>query len=72
MSDIHYDIEGFTAGLAVEVFNKDQLVAMGFGFGDDRMANNIDRYGNTTAATEPTAPIIPPPQNSARALFVSR
>lgn len=30
-----------------------QLVAMGFGFGDDRMANNIDRYGNTTAATIP-------------------
>jgi 3-oxoacyl-[acyl-carrier-protein] synthase-3 len=30
-----------------------QLVAMGLGFGDDRMANNIDRYGNTTAATIP-------------------
>ena len=30
-----------------------QLVAMGLGIGDDRMANNIDRYGNTTAATIP-------------------
>ena len=30
-----------------------QLVAMGLGFGDDRMANNIERYGNTTAATIP-------------------
>jgi len=30
-----------------------QLVAMGLGFGDERMANNIDRYGNTTAATIP-------------------
>jgi len=30
-----------------------QLVAMGLGLGDDRMANNIDRYGNTTAATIP-------------------
>ncbi|MFN2426861.1 MAG: beta-ketoacyl-ACP synthase 3, partial [Candidatus Binatia bacterium] len=30
-----------------------QLVAMGLGFGEDRMANNIDRYGNTTAATIP-------------------
>jgi 3-oxoacyl-[acyl-carrier-protein] synthase III len=30
-----------------------QLVAMGLGFGDDRMVNNIDRYGNTTAATIP-------------------
>ena len=30
-----------------------QLVAMGLGIGDDRMANNIERYGNTTAATIP-------------------
>jgi 3-oxoacyl-[acyl-carrier-protein] synthase-3 len=30
-----------------------QLVAMGLGIGDERMANNIDRYGNTTAATIP-------------------
>jgi 3-oxoacyl-[acyl-carrier-protein] synthase-3 len=30
-----------------------QLVAMGLGIGDDRMANNIDLYGNTTAATIP-------------------
>jgi len=30
-----------------------QLVAMGLELGDDRMANNIDRYGNTTAATIP-------------------
>lgn len=30
-----------------------QLVAMGLGIGDDRMGNNIDRYGNTTAATIP-------------------
>lgn len=30
-----------------------QLVAMGLGLGDDRMVNNIDRYGNTTAATIP-------------------
>ncbi|RMD83731.1 MAG: ketoacyl-ACP synthase III [Candidatus Dadabacteria bacterium] len=30
-----------------------QLVAMGLGIGDDRMVNNIDRYGNTTAATIP-------------------
>jgi len=30
-----------------------QLVAMGLGIGEDRMANNIDRYGNTTAATIP-------------------
>ena len=30
-----------------------QLVAMGLDIGDDRMANNIDRYGNTTAATIP-------------------
>jgi len=30
-----------------------QLVAMGLGIGEDRMANNIERYGNTTAATIP-------------------
>lgn len=30
-----------------------QLVAMGLGLGEDRLANNIDRYGNTTAATIP-------------------
>jgi len=30
-----------------------QLVAMGLGISDDRMANNIERYGNTTAATIP-------------------
>jgi len=30
-----------------------QLVAMGLKIGDERMANNIDRYGNTTAATIP-------------------
>lgn len=30
-----------------------QLVAMGLGFGEDRLANNIERYGNTTAATIP-------------------
>ncbi|RMF24525.1 MAG: ketoacyl-ACP synthase III [Deltaproteobacteria bacterium] len=30
-----------------------QLVAMGLGIGEERMANNIDRYGNTTAATIP-------------------
>jgi 3-oxoacyl-[acyl-carrier-protein] synthase-3 len=30
-----------------------QLVAMGLEIGDERMANNIDRYGNTTAATIP-------------------
>jgi len=30
-----------------------QLVAMGLGITDDRMANNIERYGNTTAATIP-------------------
>jgi 3-oxoacyl-[acyl-carrier-protein] synthase III len=30
-----------------------QLVAMGLGLDDTRMANNIDRYGNTTAATIP-------------------
>lgn len=30
-----------------------QLVAMGLGLGEDRIANNIDRYGNTTAATIP-------------------
>ena len=30
-----------------------QMVAMGLGIDDDRMANNIDRYGNTTAATIP-------------------
>jgi 3-oxoacyl-[acyl-carrier-protein] synthase-3 len=30
-----------------------QLAAMGLGIGEDRMANNIDRYGNTTAATIP-------------------
>jgi 3-oxoacyl-[acyl-carrier-protein] synthase-3 len=30
-----------------------QLVAMGLNFDDTRMANNIDRYGNTTAATIP-------------------
>ncbi|HYC54471.1 MAG TPA: beta-ketoacyl-ACP synthase III [Candidatus Binatia bacterium] len=30
-----------------------QLVAMGLGIGEDRLANNIDRYGNTTAATIP-------------------
>ena len=30
-----------------------QLVAMGLGFDDTRMSNNIDRYGNTTAATIP-------------------
>ncbi len=30
-----------------------QLVAMGLGIDDARMANNIDRYGNTTAATIP-------------------
>ena len=30
-----------------------QLVAMGLGFDETRMNNNIDRYGNTTAATIP-------------------
>jgi len=30
-----------------------QLVAMGLELGDSRMANNIERYGNTTAATIP-------------------
>ena len=30
-----------------------QLVAMGLKIGEERMANNIDRYGNTTAATIP-------------------
>lgn len=30
-----------------------QLVAMGLGIDEDRMANNIERYGNTTAATIP-------------------
>ena len=30
-----------------------QLVAMGLGFDETRMSNNIDRYGNTTAATIP-------------------
>jgi 3-oxoacyl-[acyl-carrier-protein] synthase-3 len=30
-----------------------QLVALGLGLGEDRIANNIDRYGNTTAATIP-------------------
>jgi 3-oxoacyl-[acyl-carrier-protein] synthase-3 len=30
-----------------------QLVAMGLKIGDDRMVNNIDRYGNTTNATIP-------------------
>ena len=30
-----------------------QMVALGFGFGEDRMMGNIDRYGNTTAATIP-------------------
>ena len=30
-----------------------QMVAMGLGIDDTRMANNIDRYGNTTAATIP-------------------
>jgi len=32
-----------------------QLVAMGFDLGEDRMFNNIDRYGNTTAASIPLA-----------------
>jgi 3-oxoacyl-[acyl-carrier-protein] synthase-3 len=32
-----------------------QLVAMGFELGEDRMFNNIDRYGNTTAASIPLA-----------------
>ncbi len=30
-----------------------QLVALGLGFDETRMSNNIDRYGNTTAATIP-------------------
>ncbi len=30
-----------------------QLVAMGLGISEDRMSNNIERYGNTTAATIP-------------------
>jgi len=30
-----------------------QLVAMGLELGEDRVSNNIDRYGNTTAATIP-------------------
>jgi len=32
-----------------------QLVAMGFDLGEDRMFNNIDRSGNTTAASIPLA-----------------
>jgi 3-oxoacyl-[acyl-carrier-protein] synthase-3 len=30
-----------------------QLVAMGLGISEERMSNNIERYGNTTAATLP-------------------
>lgn len=30
-----------------------QLVAMGLNIGEDRMVNNIEKYGNTTAATIP-------------------
>ena len=51
------------AGVAVEKISMllphqanlriNQLVAMGLGFDDTRMNNNIDRYGNTTAATIP-------------------
>lgn len=32
-----------------------QMVAMGLGINEDRMINNIDRYGNTTAASIPLA-----------------
>ena len=32
-----------------------QLVAMGFDLGEERMFNNIDRYGNTTACSIPLA-----------------